>query len=81
MIMDTQARILKVLQSVADPTLAPAPDESLFTSGALDSFALTDFISGLEKEFGIKVPDSDFSARKFDTLEKVELYINNKAGK
>ena len=79
--METQSRILKVLQAVTNEPLTPAPDESLFTSGMLDSFALTDFISGLETEFGVKVPDSDFSARKFDTLEKVELYINNKAGK
>ena len=77
--MDKRPGILKVLHAVADLSLDPAPDESLFTSGMLDSFALTDFISGLETEFNVKIPDSDFSARKFDTVEKVELYLAAKA--
>jgi acyl carrier protein len=77
--MNKRPGILKVLHAVADPSLDPAPDESLFTSGMLDSFALTDFISGLETEFNVKIPDSDFSARKFDTVEKVEQYLDAKA--
>jgi len=41
----------------------------------LDSFALTDFVGGLEEEFGVSIPDSDLSARKFDTISKVESYL------
>jgi acyl carrier protein len=59
-------------------TINPGPDESLFESGLLDSFALTDFVSGLEDEFGISVPDSDLSARKFDTIRKVAAYVTAK---
>jgi acyl carrier protein len=58
--------------------LDPKPDESLFTSGMLDSFVLTDFISGLETEFHVTIPDADFSARKFDTVAKVEQYLDGK---
>ena len=76
--MDKRPRIIKVLQTVAGEPLDPAPDESLFASGMLDSFALTDFISGLEAEFGVTIPDADFSARKFDTVEKVEQYLDAK---
>lgn len=76
--MDMRPGIIKVLQDVAGEPLDPAPDESLFASGMLDSFALTDFISGLETEFGVTIPDSDFSARKFDTVEKVEQYLEAK---
>jgi len=76
--MDMRPGIIKVLQTVAGEPLDPAPDESLFASGMLDSFALTDFISGLETEFGVTIPDSDFSARKFDTVEKVEQYLEAK---
>jgi acyl carrier protein len=57
----------------------PGADESLFASGLLDSFALTDFVSGLEEEFGISIPDSDLSARKFDTLDKIAAYLSVKA--
>jgi acyl carrier protein len=73
--MNTRPGILKVLHAVADQPLTPADDDSLFTSGLLDSFALTDFVVGLEKEFSIKIPDADMTARKFDTLHKVEEYL------
>jgi acyl carrier protein len=57
----------------------PDRDESLFVSGLLDSFALTDFVCGLEEEFGVTIPDSDLSARKFDTIDKVASYLAAKA--
>jgi acyl carrier protein len=78
-VMDQQARIVKVLQSTTGKAITPAADESLFTSGLLDSFALTDFVSGLETEFGVTIPDSDLSARKFDTVDKVSAYLAAKA--
>jgi acyl carrier protein len=77
--MEVQARILKVLQKVTGKEINPGVDDSLFVSGLLDSFALTDFVSGLEEEFGVSVPDSDLSARKFDTISKVEAYLAAKS--
>lgn len=77
--MDTEARILKVLHSLKGTAVTPGPDESLFEAGILDSFALTDFVAGLEDEFGISVPDSDLSARKFESLRKVAAYVAAKA--
>ncbi len=78
-ILDSQGRILKVLQAVSNKPVNPGPDDSLFTSGLLDSFALTDFVSGLEQEFSVTIPDSDLSARKFDTVNKVAAYLSSKA--
>lgn len=77
--MEPQARILKVLQEVTGKEITPDADESLFVSGLLDSFALTDFVGGLEEEFGVTVPDSDLSARKFDTISKVKSYLASRA--
>jgi acyl carrier protein len=74
--MEVEARILKVLLSVTKKEVNPGPDDSLFVSGLLDSFALTDFVAGLEEEFGVTIPDSDLSARKFDTLSKVSAYVS-----
>ena len=51
--MTTQERIVRVVQTVAQKPLPTDPEESLFESGVLDSFALPDMISGLEREFGI----------------------------
>ncbi len=73
--MEPAARILKVLQKVTGKELSPGADESLFVSGLLDSFALTDFVSSLEEEFGVTIPDADLSARKFDSIGKVEAYL------
>jgi acyl carrier protein len=53
----------------------PAENESLFEGGYLDSFALPEVITALEKEFGVKIPDSDLNPRKFETIAKVEQYL------
>jgi len=76
--MYLQVRIIKVLQGTTGKQVIPGADESLFASGLLDSFALTAFVTGLEQEFGVTIPDSDLSARKFDTIGKVASYLETK---
>lgn len=78
--MDNKAGILKVLRKVADISTDPTPDESLFDSGLLDSFLLNDLILGLEDEFKITIPDGDISARKFDSVAKIDSYVRSKQG-
>jgi acyl carrier protein len=59
----------------------PAPvdeDESLFESGLLDSFALPDLVGAIEKAFCIKVPDADLNPRKFDSISRIEAYLDTK---
>lgn len=69
-------RIIEIVKQVAEAADLPAADESLFDAGILDSFKLTDVIESLESEFGIKVPDSDLTPRKFETIEKIEAYLD-----
>lgn len=76
--MDKRPGILKVLQAVAGKDITPQDDESLFGSGLLDSFALPDFLTGLEAEFHLTIPDSDLSARKFDTIDRTITYLESK---
>ena len=76
--MEKRQRIVNVLATVSEDAFTPGDEESLFTSGILDSFALTDFVVGLEKEFDVKIPDADMTARKFDTIRKVEDYLAGK---
>lgn len=73
--MDKQARIIEILRTVSKKDITPAPDESLFESGLLDSFALPDMVTALEKAFSVKIPDSDLNPRKFDSLERIEEYL------
>ena len=73
--MNKQAQITKIVERLSGKPLAIAPDESLFESGVLDSFALTDMVGALEREFSIRIPDSDLTPRKFDSIARIEAYI------
>ncbi len=77
--MDRRAKLIEIIQKVSKQDSVPGADESLFESGLLDSFGLPDLISALEKEFGIQVPDSDLNPRKFDTLERIEEYLDSRS--
>ena len=74
----TAQRIAKSLKQVTDKPLPSDHEESLFESGILDSFALTDLIAALEQEFSINVPDSDLNPRKFDNLARIEAYVSSR---
>jgi acyl carrier protein len=76
--MDNSERILAIVRKVSNQSTAPAPDESLFDSGFLDSFALPDMVVELEREFGIKIPDSDLNPRKFESIAKIQSYIESR---
>ncbi len=76
--MDNRERILAIVRKVSDQTAVPGPDESLFDSGFLDSFALPDMVSELEVEFGIKIPDSDLHPRKFESIARIQSYIESR---
>lgn len=56
-------------------TDVPDRDSSLFTSGLLDSFTLVDFVSVIESECGVRVDDRDLRPENFDTIAKIESFI------
>ena len=59
---------------------APQNGDDLFKTGALDSFALVDFVTLLEEQCGIKVPDADVNPANFQTLEAIETYVDAHKG-
>ena len=73
-------RLLGVLKKVTTQPIPTDAEESLFESGLLDSFALPDLVSALEQEFSIKVPDRDLNPRKFDSISRIEAYLEEHAG-
>jgi acyl carrier protein len=77
--MDTQTKIIEIVKQVAQKPIDPAPEESLFESGALDSFALTDLVAALEREFSLKIPDSDLLPRKFDSVARIQAYLQSRS--
>lgn len=76
--MDNKERILAIVRKVSNNAALPDADESLFDSGFLDSFALPDMVTELEREFGIKIPDSDLNPRKFESIAKIQSYIESR---
>jgi acyl carrier protein len=75
----TRERLRGVVQKIAQQPVPEDPEESLFESGLLDSFALPDLVSAIEQEFSIKVPDADLNPRKFDSISRMEAYLASRA--
>ena len=77
--MNKQAQITRIVEKLSGKPLSVGPDESLFESGVLDSFALMDMVGALEREFSIRIPDSDLTPRKFDSIARIETYIESRS--
>ncbi len=69
--------VFSYLNEAAQQARTSLPDRhtSLFTSGLLDSFSLVDFVTLLESECGIKVADAELRPENFDTIARVEAFI------
>jgi acyl carrier protein len=78
--MSNREKITKVLQTVTDNPAIPDDEDSLFDAGYLDSFALTELVSEMEREFGIRIPDSDLNPGRFESIARIEEYIANRLG-
>jgi acyl carrier protein len=77
--MNERQRILAgLIRTASNKDVTPELEESLFESGLLDSFALPDLVSGIEKEFHISIPDSDLSPRKFESIAQIERYLDSR---
>ena len=69
---------MKCVQETAKKTVTIDPEESLFESGVLDSFVLPDLVSALETEFQVQVPDADLNPRKFDSIARIDAYLDTR---
>jgi acyl carrier protein len=59
-------------------TEQPGTSDDLFKMGVLDSFALVDFVTVLEQETGISVPDGDVNPANFESIEQIERYVESR---
>ena len=71
-------KIQEIVRQFASEDREPAPTESLFDSGLLDSFVLPQMVSALEEAFHIRIPDSDLNPRQFESLARIEDYLNSR---
>lgn len=58
----------------------PKHSDDLFSAGVLDSFTLVDFITVIEGQCGINVPDADVNPGNFQSIEKIENYLASHKG-
>jgi acyl carrier protein len=77
--LETRSKIVAIIRRSAGKPVNPSSEESLFESGLLDSFSLTDLVGALESEFKIRIPDSDLTPRKFDSIERIEQYVASRS--
>jgi acyl carrier protein len=75
--MALDEKIRETLERVAKAPIPTDREASLFDAGVIDSFGLVDFVSDLEKEFNVKVPDKDLHPSKFESLAKIAAYLSD----
>jgi len=76
--MNRREEIGEILKNASGKSSTPEPDEGLFDSGYLDSFALPDLVAELEKRFRLKIPDADLTPRKFESIARIEAYLDSR---
>ena len=77
--MERRETIIRIIREVSKKNVSPDAEESLFDSGTLDSFALPDMVSALEREFSVKIPDADLNPRKFDSIARIDAYLESRS--
>ena len=56
------------------------PNETLISSGLIDSFHLVDLALYVEDMFGVIIEDSELNPNTFDTLEELTNLIRSRQG-
>ena len=75
---DRQTILAGLIRTASKKDVTPEVEESLFDSGLLDSFALPDLVSAIEREFHISIPDSDLNPKKFESIARIERYLDSR---
>lgn len=60
------------------PKKTITPDESLISSGMIDSFSLMDLALFVEDTFGVRIEDTELNAETFDNLTQLAALIESR---
>lgn len=63
---------------VSDGRTKLDPDQSLVSSGVIDSLAILRLIAFLEEQFGIVVEDEEVVSENFETLNVIKAFVEGK---
>jgi acyl carrier protein len=73
-ILDTLAQRI-ASDIIKQPKRHIQPDETLLSSGLIDSFSLVDLALLVEDLFNVHIDDTELNADTFDTLEQLSALI------
>ena len=65
-------------EMLKQPKRVIRPDETLISSGLIDSFSLVDLGLFVEDTFGVRIDDTELNAETFDTLEQLAKLIQSR---
>ncbi len=65
-------------QILKQPNRKIAADESLISSGLIDSFSLMDLALFVEDTFGVRIEDTELNANTFDNLTQLTSLIESR---
>lgn len=60
-----------VTELLRDESYPLADDETICSSGLIDSWSLAEIGGFIDKEFGIYIPDPELTVEKMDTLDLI----------
>ena len=65
-------------QILKQPNRKISADESLLSSGLIDSFNLMDLALFVEDTFGVRIEDTELNANTFDNLNQLAALIESR---
>ena len=73
-----QLAVFLATDILKQPDRSIAPDESLISSGLIDSFSLMDVALFVEDTFGVRIEDTELNADTFDNLTQLAALIESR---
>jgi len=74
----TQLAAFLATDILKQPDRTISPDESLISSGLIDSFSLMDVALFVEDNFGVRIEDTELNADSFDNLTQLAALIESR---
>jgi acyl carrier protein len=78
-----ESRLKKMIAARLFLKVAPEEIEdgkSLMDHYGVDSVSLLELVVGIEEEFGIVIPDEEFSIKHFETVAALAAFVRGKMG-
>jgi len=76
-VADDTKRVLAIIAKLSRLDVPIEADTSVLTSGILDSFAMTELLAAIERDFGRKIALDEIGADNFDTPRQIASFLKS----